>query len=226
MSSMLTVKQHVYELIRQKLETGILAPGGRLSDDALSKELGVSRSPVREAIGQLTSEGLVEYRPRRGCFVRQPRLKEMRELYEVRMALEGFAAAKAAERSDEAEVACMEQAVEDLRKSVEKCRGRAGHIADAPLTKSFLAADSDFHQSVWRAAGNETIQKMIGDFDLLTKFLGHLPIQHDLRIMSATYRQHASIAKAIRSHNPTAARDHMAEHITASWLVVRPGYPE
>jgi len=64
---MLALKQHAYKLIRKKLESGDIRAGSRLSDDALAREIGISRGPIREAISQLASEGLVEHKPRRVC---------------------------------------------------------------------------------------------------------------------------------------------------------------
>src|SRR5580704_7630282 len=109
-----TLKQHAYKLIRKRLLSGSLPPGGRLSDDALAKELGISRSPVREAISQLTSEGLVEYRPRSGAYVRVPEPRELAEWYETRIALEGFAVMRAAERITEPQLSELAQLSDEM----------------------------------------------------------------------------------------------------------------
>ena len=92
----LTLKQHAYEVIRTKILSGVLKPGSRLSDELLARELGISRSPVREAISQLASEGMVDYRPRTGAYVKGPDRCELEELYEIREPLERYAARKAA----------------------------------------------------------------------------------------------------------------------------------
>lgn len=66
MEPLLTLKQHAYNFIQERLRSGAVLPGARLSDDSIAKEIGVSRSPVREAISQLANEGLVELNPQRG----------------------------------------------------------------------------------------------------------------------------------------------------------------
>src|SRR5690554_6680547 len=92
----MTQKQRAYDFIREKLIAGELHPGTRLSDVALSKEIGVSRTPVREAINQLASEDLVELVPHNGAFVKVPDEQELVELYDVRQLLETYAVTRAA----------------------------------------------------------------------------------------------------------------------------------
>jgi len=221
---MLTLKEHVYRIILEKIETGVLPPGGRLSDDALAREIGVSRSPVREAIGQLASRGLVEYRPRRGSFVKLPDREELEQLYEVRIALEGFAAAKAAQRVDAAGLERLSQLNWDLRQTVRECRGRPGAVADGELTDRFLHVDLQFHLAVLEVAGNPKIMDMVHDCKILIRVFGHVPVEHDLRLMSNTYRQHSSIVRSIRGRDPEAARNAMTRHIQAACAAVLAGY--
>src|SRR2546428_7429629 len=87
----LTVWQRVYDHLREEILAGRLKPGAELAEVALSEQLGVSRGPLREAIGRLAAEGLVTVRPRRGAVVRSLSKEEFLELYQVREALEGMA---------------------------------------------------------------------------------------------------------------------------------------
>jgi DNA-binding GntR family transcriptional regulator len=224
MGTLLTLKQHAYRFIRKKLEQGEMPLGGRLSDDALAKEIGISRSPVREAISQLASEGLVEYRPRCGAFVKMPDRREMEELYEVRIALESFAAVKAAERATDAQIAELEQLNRDLLATVRECQERPGKIADPELTDRFLASDMHFHLHILRMAGNRKIMAMVEDCKILIRVFAHVPIEHDLRLVARSYREHSSVLRAVRRRDPEAARGCMTDHIaTAARLVLR-GY--
>src|SRR6266545_1550547 len=84
----LTLWQRVYTHLREEILAGGLRPGTELAEVALSEQLGVSRGPIREAIGRLASEGLVTVRPRRGAVVRSVSKEEFLELYQVREALE------------------------------------------------------------------------------------------------------------------------------------------
>src|SRR5437762_400223 len=87
----LTLWQRVYDHLREEILTGRLKPGAELGEVPLSEQLGVSRGPLREAIGRLAAEGLVTVRPRRGAVVRSLSREEFLELYQVREALERIA---------------------------------------------------------------------------------------------------------------------------------------
>jgi DNA-binding GntR family transcriptional regulator len=221
---MLTLKQHAYQAIRKKLESGDMLAGDRLSDVALANELGISRSPVREAISQLASEGLVEYRPRCGAFIKAAQRREMEELYEVRMALEGFAAAKAAQLATEEQVADLERLQQELMTTVRECQQRPDQIADQALTDRFLAADLQFHLQILRIAGNSKVMRIVEDCKILIRVFSHVPVQHDLSLLSASTRQHAAIVEAIRRRDIEAARHNMTEHIAMASMLVLSGY--
>jgi len=219
--NILTLKQHAYQLIRKKLESGVILAGSRLSDDALAREIGISRSPVREAISQLASEGLVEQRPRCGTFVKVPARREMEELYEVRMALESFAAAKAAILATENQIAELAKLHDDVLATMDECRRRPREIADRELTDRFLASDMRFHMHILSAAGNKRLFGMVEDCGILIRVFAHVPIEHDLRLMTDSAQQHASILEAIRRRDSLAARDLVVSHIAmASKLVL------
>jgi DNA-binding GntR family transcriptional regulator len=209
----ITVKEHVYRIIRGRLENGLLSPGVRVSDDALAREIGVSRSPVREAIGQLATEGLVEYRPRRGCFVRVPTRQEMKELYEARMALESFAAGKAAERTSRADLLPLGELLRNMREVVRQCREMPGKVADTALTDRFLALDLEFHVQILKMAANERILAMVRESELLIKIFGHVPVVHDLRLLAWDYRSLCGIVRAMAGNDADLASRRMTEHI-------------
>src|SRR5256885_1250617 len=95
----LTLWQRVHERLREQILSGELDPGAELAEVALSQQLGVSRGPVREALGRLASEGLVTIRPRRGAVVRSLSAEEFLELYQVREALEVMAGTPGAPRT-------------------------------------------------------------------------------------------------------------------------------
>ena len=210
----LTLKQHAYQVIREKLLNGEFDPGGRLSDDALARELGISRSPVREAISQLSTEGLVTHRPRSGAYVREPTPDELRELYEIREALEAKAAGMAAERMDENQVAELQQLCDQMRKLAVRCRKRKDRIADASLTDQFLANDLEFHLAILRGAQNQRMLQMVHDFKLMTRVFGNVSVVHNLEIIARSYRHHVTVLKAIRSRDSAAAMEWMTRHIS------------
>jgi len=221
---MLTLKQHAYQWIRTKLVSGDMPAGCRLSDDALAKEIGISRSPVREAISQLASEGLVECRPRCGAFVKVPSREELEELYEVRIALESFAAGKAAMFAGDDEIAELERLHQELLATVNACRRRPGKVADRALTDRFLAGDMKFHLQILRAGGNKRLCSLVDDCRIFIQVFGHVPIEHDARLMEDSAQQHASILAAIHRRDSQAARDLTMSHIAMAGKLVLDKY--
>src|SRR5207244_781821 len=107
----LTLWQRVYDHLREEILAGRLKPGAELAEVALSEQLGVSRGPLREAIGRLASEGLVTVRPRRGAVVRSLSKEEFLELYQVREALEMMAVRLAVPKLAAGDIAELEQLI-------------------------------------------------------------------------------------------------------------------
>jgi len=222
----LTLKQHAYQVIRRRLLNGEFDPGGRLSDDALAKELGISRSPVREAISQLSTEGLAEHRPRSGTYVKQPTQGEMQELYEIREALEGKAAGMAADRMTEEQIAKLEQICGQMRKLAVRCRKCKDQVAGVSLTDQFLANDLDFHLAILQGAGNDRMMQMVHDFKLMTRVFSHVSVAHDLGIIARSYRHHVAVLKAIKKHDSVLAAEWMARHISIARQHVVAGFDD
>jgi DNA-binding GntR family transcriptional regulator len=222
---MLTLKQHAYQVIRDKLLTGVVKPGSRLSDDVLAREMGISRSPVREAISQLASEGLVEHRPRSGAYVKQPDPRELSDLFEIRQSLERYAARKAAQHMSPEGVSRLVQLCDEMRGFVRECRASATKTATPDLVRRFLRNDLAFHTIILDASGNSRLTKLVTDFKLLTQIFAFTrAVEHDLRIMTSTYRYHRRIAQAFQGRDVKAAGAWMARHIRNAKDMVLAGY--
>src|SRR5438067_4480563 len=116
----LTLWQRVYEHLREEILAERLQPGTELQEVPLSEELGVSRGPVREAIGRLATEGLVVVRPRRGAVVRGLSKDDFLEAYQVREALEAMAARLATGRLEEDELARLGQLTAKMAEHAER----------------------------------------------------------------------------------------------------------
>lgn len=145
----LTLWQRVHDYLREEILAERLPSGTELQEVALSRELGVSRGPVREAIGRLASEGLVTVRPRRGAVVRSLSRVEFLELYQVREALEAAAVRLAVPRLGAGELARLHALTDAM----------AGH-AEANQIDEFFQANSDFHDAIFLAAGNHLLRQM------------------------------------------------------------------
>ena len=136
----LTLSQRVYEHLREEILADHLLPGTELSEVALSKELAISRGPIREAMGRLSAEGLITMRPRRRAEVRSLTPQELIDAYQVREALEVMAVRLAIPRLTEADLARLDQLMERM----------AGHIAEGAV-REFFAANVSFHETAVRA---------------------------------------------------------------------------
>lgn len=138
------------ELIREAIIDGRLAPGQRLKEEELAQELGMSRTPVREALLLLQSEGLVDSVPRRGATVRSYALDDLDDMYQLRAVLEGYAARRAATRMTPADIA-------RLKESCVRFEGLS--VADelAEIVKENL----HFHQVITQAAASPRLERMV-----------------------------------------------------------------
>jgi DNA-binding GntR family transcriptional regulator len=110
----LTLREQVLEHLREEILSSRLEPGAELNEVALSQELGVSRGPIREALGRLAAEGLVTIRPRRGALVRALSGDEFAEAYQVREALEWMAVRLAVPRLREEDLGALQRLVDEM----------------------------------------------------------------------------------------------------------------
>jgi len=136
-----TVVDRVYVALRARIVTGELPRGTKLRQEALADELGVSRTPLREALRRLAAEGLVEFHPNRGARVAELQPGDVRAAYEARLAFEPGTARLAAERQSASQLSAMRTAIADQRR-----RGR---------TRGAYTASRAFHLALVRAAGND-----------------------------------------------------------------------
>ncbi len=226
MDQMLTLKQHAYQAILNRLHSGAFGRGMRLSDDIIAREMGISRSPVREAIGQLANEGLVSYLPRKGAFVSSPDRREMEQAYEARLALEGFAAGRAAERATDGDIAELIGINDRFHAIVKTCQQRALKFADKRMLDKFLRVDLEFHERILRIVGNSKINEMVHKCKVLAWVFVHISMDHDLRLMANTYRQHSLVLRAIRRRDAVAASHWMSHHIEQSAKAVLERYEQ
>lgn len=197
----LTLWQRVYDHLRSDILEGRLEPGTELAEVALSEQLGVSRGPLREAIGRLAAEGLVTVRPRRGAVVRSLSEQEFLELYQVREALEAMAVKLAVPRLDGTDF----EALAELNREM-------ADRAAAEEVEEFFAANLAFHARFLDACGNGKLQEL---YQQLLDQLGRY------RMRSLTLRgnlgrsvsEHAAILRAAKRRDAERAAQLMADHI-------------
>ncbi len=143
----------VADVLRNEILSGSIKPGQPLHENALAKQLSVSRSPIREALSQLERESLVVSRLNRPAVVRKPSPEEIVQIYTLRAALEGIAARWAAEKSTHALVKDLERKADILN--------RATVAADRRTGPDVAGAAVDFHSSIAQAAGSPELERLL-----------------------------------------------------------------
>ena len=210
-----THAQLAYQNLRSRLIAGEFAPGSRIRYGPIGQELGISATPVREAMGLLANEGFVELVPQLGAVVRTISPDELVELYEMREAIEPYAAAKAAERASEAQIAAIERALGRMRTIAGKVAKTKNRQAGKRDTAEFERADLGFHMLIIDATGNQTMVRSSESSNALVRVFAAERHAYDAAIMESTCDDHAAIFDGIRSREPDRARDAMQRHIAS-----------
>ena len=191
----------VCETLRTAIIGGVLKPGERLMELQLAYELGVSRTPVREAIRTLEQEGFVEMLPRRGTYVVDVSIKDIMDVYEIRMALDVLAAGLAAERITEPEI-------ETLRKHLTLIK----ECADNEDMEKVGEYDWAFHEVLYKASGNARLFGIINNLrDLLTR-LRVTSMNYETRIKD-TIIEHELLLDSIARKDVELAKQRAYEHM-------------
>lgn len=214
------LKQRAYTYILHRLANGELPPGSRLSNRALASELGISVIPVREAISQLQSEGLVAHQAGVGSFVPEPSYEELMDIYDLREAVECHAVRKAgaalsAETLDELarQVDRMAEAFDSL-----KAIGR-GH-RDPQLLEQWSSADAAFHDTIVRASGNLRALDTLRNLRKSSRVFGARVGSKSLPALLRSLEEHRQILDVLRQGNADEAARLMSQHIQYGCRVI------
>lgn len=193
--------QEAYLRIVDEIRAGDLRPGDRLTETDLADRLGISRTPVREAIRQLESDGLVTHTPRVGTTIRVLSHAEVAELYEMRMVLEATAARFAARAASAMEL-------ENLEAIHREMLAEADPVALASL-------NTQFHGALLDAARNRFLLKSMGAINTTFLILGRTTLEESDRAAEANV-EHARILEALTARDGSAAESAMTAHISAA----------
>lgn len=202
LATSMTKTQAAFHRIRGAIEEGRLKPGERLRATALQKELGMSPTPIREALRLLQAQGLVEHRPHHGMVVAEYPVEETEEVYRLRMVLEPMAAGLAAEGASAEQVENIYRRLDDLKEAVE---AGAARVDAAELNAAW-------HRAVYEAAGSPYLEEFI------TRLWGVLPLEAIwLEIRSeASVEEHERITAAIERRDASEAAALVKRHIEAT----------
>lgn len=197
----LSKTETAYRLLEEQIVTMELAPGALLSESELSLQLGLGRTPVREALQRLASEHLVEIMPRRGIRVAPVDVGKQLRLLEVRRLLEEHGAAMAARRGDTA----TRTRLEEIATAMEAAGGEGDYM-------SFLRLDREFDELLERAADNEYAAAMLRQLHGLSRRFWHYYYRHEDDLPEVA-RMHAEVARAVARGDEAAARNACRAHM-------------
>ncbi len=193
-----------YQRLREAIDQGQLVPGQPIREVELSEVLGMSRTPIREAVSSLEAQGLIALDPRVGRVVAKLDYQAIMELYSYREILEGYAAAQHALHASEAEVAGLEGMIEREKQILND------HIELGRNNRRF-------HQAIYLASRNRYLVRTLDDLQATMSLVGR---STQVGEEGARYNmeQHAAVVRAIRARDAVAAEKAMREHIRSTQL--------
>ncbi len=186
-----------YRRLIEEIARGDLAPGARLRETELAERLGISRTPVREAIRQLEADGLVAHIPRQGATIRQLDYPEVMELYEMRAVLEGTAARLAARAASEIEL----DELEALNLEMAHASGPVAY-----------ALNRQFHMTLLDAAKNRYLIKSVQSLQKTLLIIGKSTL-HDAARATDAVAEHTAVLQALHARDGAQAEALMRDHI-------------
>ena len=207
--------QRAYDHLRLGILQGQFAEGSVISEASLARELGISRTPVGEAVRQLVGEGLMDQVPRFGTIVKAIGREELVELYEMREALEGFAAGRAAERISPESLRRLDEYTAVMARIARDAAAQEARDLDDATLRHFLAADFAFHMHVLGSAGNRRLLKAVHDMRTISRIFRLRRTRHSPRIVGSAAEHHRDILAALRGRDGERAGRLMSEHIRA-----------
>lgn len=194
----------VFHTIRENILAGKYAPNEELKEKTIGEELGVSRTPVREALRQLELEGLVSIIPNKGAYVVGLTQKDMQDIYEIRCRLEGLCARWAAKNITKEQLDELEEIV--FRAEFHAKKGNAEQLVEL---------DNKFHETLYAAAGSKELQRVLSDFHHYLQRVRKVTLTDEKRA-SDSNQEHMMIVEALKEHNEDKAEVLATQHISST----------
>lgn len=196
-----SLRDQVFQKLRKDILSGKYQPGDELVESTVGKELGVSRTPVREAIRQLELEGLVELIPNKGTVVNGISVKDMKDIYSIRSKLEGLCAGWAARYRTEEELERLEETV-----YLSKFHAHKEHYDQV------FELDSRFHEILYEASHSKILAHTLSDFHQYVQKARKLSITSRVRSKNSN-EEHEKILEAVRDGDEKRAEELATQHI-------------
>ena len=208
--------RQVHATLRSRLLDGTLPPGTRLDYKQLALELGVSTTPIREAVTQLATEGFVDLVPRLGAVVRALNQSTAAELFEVREAVETFAAMKAAERASSRHLELLRQQHTTMSRVFDEFKESGREWLETADLDVFLDADLAFHRTILLAARNSALARVVEESQVQTRIFFADRGIHERSRLALACQQHGTVVEALERRDGPAASEAMRGHIRTS----------
>lgn len=195
------LREVIFNTLREAIIVGELKPGERLMEVQLAEKMGVSRTPVREAIRKLELEGLVEMLPRKGAHVADLSVKDIMDVLEVRSTLDGLASSLSATRITEDEV-----------KELKHVQGQFINYVEKDNLQGSIKKDVEFHDIIYRSSRNDKLIQITSNLREQIQRFRVIYIK-DYSSTRELIREHAEIVDAIAGRDPEAAQRAAQKHI-------------
>ncbi len=196
-----SLPEEVAHRIRRMIRNGALKKGDRIIEQDLAETMGVSRTPLREALRSLTSEGLIELRPHRGAYVAEPSMEQIQDMFEVMSFLEGLCARIATEKASDAQI----REIENLHERLER-----HHLAGLP--EKYLEVNGKFHTLLQELVGNQALNEVINGLREKILLYRYRQLYQPHRF-DASMHEHRELMAAIRERRPADAERLMRTHL-------------
>jgi DNA-binding GntR family transcriptional regulator len=214
-----TVKNNLssraYHHIKTKILSGKLAYKSVISEESLAKEIGISRTPVREAIRRLSIEGILQQIPRYGTVIKELSLKDIIEINELREALEPYLVVKSIQNLTNSEMLLLKEMCEEINSFIEKLKESGSKFLNETDTRRFLAVDLAFHMILIKGAKNQRIMDILINARSLLSLFGSMN-EIDVSKLEDTYHRHTEIYNAVKAKDAVGAKNAMEKHLAAS----------
>ena len=199
------ISEAAYEILREKIISREFAGGQRLDLDAVEKQLGISRTPLKEALARLEMEGLIVIHPRSGTYVTNPNPEDIAESFELRRALEVYAIELAAQGASHEDIQGLRQIVEDL--------GALAAAADRDaIYPRYLSLDHQFHQQLVSMAGNQRLHQA-HERENLHAQMARIRYRRSERELEVAQEEHERIMAALEARDVHTAQAEMDAHL-------------
>lgn len=190
-----------YEILKEKIITLELPPASLLNEADLMEALGFGRTPIREALKQLSYENLVVIFPRQGTIVADVNVSDLQKIFEIRLELEICAARLAAERATDVQIAAMEALFADATATIQ-----------AGDTRQLISLDHAAHQLIAQAAQNEFLEEMLEQLYTHVLRVWYVSL-HKVGRLADAVAEHKELIVAIKAHDSARAVEIMQAHI-------------